>query len=541
MVIYILIHLVALLSCIVFHNKENMSSIDLKNMKSFFKTNLRYITIVAFLFAAFLIAGKLKSGYHMDEFFTFGLSNHQFSSTHRIGLNIEDGMHYNGEEFWDEYLTVSEGGRFDYANVWENQEHDVHPPLFYVLIHTVSSIFPDMSIKRIGLLVNIPLALLAFLQYTRLLAGLNINDKSATALAAFFVLSYGFVDFAIVFFRMYTLLAIWMNALILLFLKYRPDCEGKFLYYFLLGTVLLGGILTQYYFLIFAFFACLLYAVYVILAKKWKKLILSVITVIFSIILSFLIFPGIKHHIFESYRGKEAFANASSAGFLDNLWRYLNLINMDIFGGLFTVLLAIALCLAIILTQKNHLILSLYPYMILIVPVCLYVLVIAKISPYLTMRYCISNMGLLYVGLLGLLLNMATRISERAGRYILFLAVIMLFSGYRKMPSNMYVEEKNNVATAKENADIPCVYLYTYTWKIPPNLQEIRQFNDIVFINADHWDNEKGDFAQYESIVVFLDNEKKPLLDQIKEHTGLEDSQVLYKFGYTTTYILSQK
>ena len=130
------------------------------------------LSISVLLILIFLLFGKLKSGYHMDEYLTFNLSNHSFKSTGRISLFIEEGVSYNGQEFWDTFLTLKKNNRFDYPNVWVNQEHDVHPPLFYVLIHTVSSLFPQISIKKVGLLTNIPLAIIVFWQLVYILESL---------------------------------------------------------------------------------------------------------------------------------------------------------------------------------------------------------------------------------------------------------------------------------------------------------------------------------------------------------------------------------
>ena len=54
-----------------------------------------------------------------------------------------------------DYFTVQRGHEFDYATVWKNQSEDVHPPLYYVFVHTISSFFPGSFSKWFGLAVNI--------------------------------------------------------------------------------------------------------------------------------------------------------------------------------------------------------------------------------------------------------------------------------------------------------------------------------------------------------------------------------------------------
>ena len=72
-----------------------------KNNKPISSSWFHVLSISVLLILIFLLFGKLKSGYHMDEYLTFNLSNHSFKSTGRISLFIEEGVSYNGQEFWD--------------------------------------------------------------------------------------------------------------------------------------------------------------------------------------------------------------------------------------------------------------------------------------------------------------------------------------------------------------------------------------------------------------------------------------------------------
>ena len=42
-------------------------------------------------------------------------------------------------QYFADYLAVEEGTGFNYGSVYMNQRADVHPPLYYILLHTVSS------------------------------------------------------------------------------------------------------------------------------------------------------------------------------------------------------------------------------------------------------------------------------------------------------------------------------------------------------------------------------------------------------------------
>ena len=80
--------------------------------------------------------------YHMDEICSYGLSNHQ------IHFPFKEGKYeYPKEIFYKNYLVVNINSRFNYYKVWENQSKDVHPPMYYVFLHTIYSFFPEKWIN----------------------------------------------------------------------------------------------------------------------------------------------------------------------------------------------------------------------------------------------------------------------------------------------------------------------------------------------------------------------------------------------------------
>ena len=107
---------------------------------------LSVIIILSLAISTFYMAAK--QGFHEDELLTYNLAN---SSKQ---LNV-DGDWNNPEDF-NEYLTVSEDHRFDYAQVYENQIIDAsHPPLYYALVHTVCSLFPNVFSKWLAYSINV--------------------------------------------------------------------------------------------------------------------------------------------------------------------------------------------------------------------------------------------------------------------------------------------------------------------------------------------------------------------------------------------------
>lgn len=94
-----------------------------------------------------------KEGVHSDEIWSYGLANGYYQPHIYLqdGVFIDDAtaddyIHFNewstGDGYRD-YITVQPGEHFAYASVWHNQALDHHPPLYYLLLHTICSLFPN--------------------------------------------------------------------------------------------------------------------------------------------------------------------------------------------------------------------------------------------------------------------------------------------------------------------------------------------------------------------------------------------------------------
>lgn len=67
----------------------------------------------------------------------------------------EEKMIWRTSEEAENYVKAKDN-RFNYASVYYNQIQDVHPPLFYAIVHTVCSIFNNTFSKYIIFFINLP-------------------------------------------------------------------------------------------------------------------------------------------------------------------------------------------------------------------------------------------------------------------------------------------------------------------------------------------------------------------------------------------------
>ena len=99
-----------------------------------------------------------KKGYHSDEIYSYGLSNSFYQPF--ISSDYFSQTEYKNVDEWisgqmlRDYVTVQPGETFRYDSVWYNQANDRHPPLYYAVLHTICSFFPNTYSPVFGYIIN---------------------------------------------------------------------------------------------------------------------------------------------------------------------------------------------------------------------------------------------------------------------------------------------------------------------------------------------------------------------------------------------------
>lgn len=298
-----------------------------------------------------------KQAYFCDEMYTYGLSNNH----NKWHLYLEDDYlnTWHDSSLWHDYLTVQEGHRFDYETVVRNQSEDVHPPLYYFVIHTVCSFFPEQFSKWFGLLPNVLFFIMT--QIVLYLIMKTLTNNSAFAIVP--VIIYGFSVGAIntvLLIRMYMMQSFWilLQLYIHICLCNSLECGTKLKKNLLLiatYATTLAGFMTQYYFVIFAFFLSAGYFIYQLLQKRWIHLFKYAVAMFGALATGYIVFPSCYEHILgNGERGQEAFANMSSANFSAKLKPFWDYLNTELFMGSLNVILVILLLIIVIMTIRHY-------------------------------------------------------------------------------------------------------------------------------------------------------------------------------------------
>lgn len=276
---------------------------DTKFLKSIHKNAwyiaLALLILIQVLFFSYLFA-KEKTSYHEDEFFSYGLSNSyyrpfMYGSEHLVFDNINTWE--TGDSFKN-YIQTNDDTNFSYGSVWNNQIEDMHPPLYYVILHTISSMFPNQFSWWWGFSIN----LVAFVA-TQFFVFLIFRKMGKSNFAGLLVCAYwGFSIGAInniLYIRMYalqtmfTLMFVYFCSRIIHKeeLSIRKDLIP-------IAIVVFLGAMTQHTFLVFAFIYTLLQCIYYLCKRKFKNMFKFGLLAAVGVLLSFAAFFATFEHLF---------------------------------------------------------------------------------------------------------------------------------------------------------------------------------------------------------------------------------------------------
>lgn len=337
------------------------TKIPIKKIPIFIFAGILLISMIGMI-----VFGFRKQGYHVDELYSYGLSNSEylpFMHFGESGYDVADWMHdygcgsdiiefagnlikdfkilkannfdfksseiyrnyliaqanssdtttttwVSGQDFSD-YLTAGDGTRFNLFSVYYNQRGDVHPPLFYLFLNFTCSLFPGQFSKWFGI-VNNMIFMLATLIVLFFTCKKHLkNDTCTLLMCAVFGFS-GACMSTVVFLRMYALFTFWIVLCLKVHLDLADnDYSLKGLRAGLVISVLFGY-MTHYYFVIYIICLAIITGIVMLIKKKWKNALSYILTLAITGIGGICIWPFSIKHVFLSYRGTGTLSSLSS-------------------------------------------------------------------------------------------------------------------------------------------------------------------------------------------------------------------------------------
>lgn len=473
----------------------------------------------------FLYFGAQKSYLMNDELFTYGTSNHREGITMEFPLN-----EWQNQDLFIEYATPGEDA-FCYSIPYYNQTLDVHPPLYYYLIHTISSFRPHEFSYWTGVGLNLVLLLGCTIVLYFLTLELFGKRGCALLVCALFGLTYGALN-TMLFVRMYMQFALFLLLHLLVYAKYwekeRIEKKG----YLFLGLTLIGGALTQYYFLLAAFFLGIWYTLKLLVQKRFRETAAYFVTILISAGISLSLFPTMWNHIFHGTRGTQAQkAFLSFSGYGRSLLNMFNIISRQMFGGhLWLVLALIVLLLFVDSIVCRRIPLRPFLKVMPVIFMCAgYFLVVTKIAPYITDRYMMPIYPVVFVLAGGFIYWLQEDLLKKEGvaagvcTVFLLLGILPVLRG--DIPRYAFRNEQKHKELIQQYSDKKAVYIDRefYWWEyynIVQMLKEHEEFYVISYARIVQWEIDAAleELAGDEEVIVYVGNSE--LDEEITEYIG---------------------
>lgn len=463
--------------------------------------------------------GSQKQNYHVDEYFSYYSAN---DNDFYIGLQDRA---WNKNDITIEKCKVHIDERFNYKNVYEMETKDVHPPLYYYFLHTVCSFFPEIFSKWLGLGLNILFFAISFLILERITWLLSEgNEKLVLAVNLF----YGFnpaVISAVMFIRMYMLLALLILLFVYLHLGvaregYRISAKKLTA----ITAISAAGFLTHYYFIIFSGLFSVVFAINAYFEnRKLKNSVLNFGAFLLGTGASVWYYPACIDHIFFGYRGagaQEAFFDMSNTLYR---FRYFSHLTSRI---AFTdrlkeiVILELVLFVAAIIVarrRKSHAIILPGVWLSIILTTLGYYAVVAKtalMNEDEMVRYTFPVYGFLFLIMLaGFMFIVNSLINNEKARKLVW--GILMFGGLalniygmtRGSVLFLYPEQEERERFVAAHGDAAVIQVYGnegWTWEIAKELLRTPEFYCISTNDLSEINDEK--VKEAEKIIAYIDN-----------------------------------
>ena len=489
-----------------------------------------------------------KSGMFIDEIYTYGLANSHYMPF--IGNGEHDRINeqlLTREDFTD-YLTVTAEERpFDAGSVYYNQVQDVHPPLYYWLLNFCSSLARGQFSKWIGLIPDL-LIYLAILVLLYVL-GMELWDNpwAASAMAALYGLSrVGLSTMLMI--RMYVLMSLLTVLLAVLVARVlrRPELKTEIG----IGVTVYLGLMTQYYFVFYAFFLCAAAVIVLLWRREWKAALRYALAAFIGVGLMLVSFPA----VFTQMTGQRLGPQSNALENLRNIGAWAGRLRFY-FGqvrfGLPAAVLAGMSCLLIAsaLSLRHHearLSRGDWRFLALLIPVIPTIFIPALISPVVEGRY-IYNIMPICVLAAGFVIHWLSRHMEI--RMIWALAVVLaLVLSLRTVPEYIYNEHKDYNAAVQAHSEAPCVYFTGYFAGVTQDMLQLMNFED-VYITENPDSEGLRDYLETEDadeLVVYIDVsamwgsgfQPQEILDALETATGYGKAEELYRYALSDTYVV---
>ena len=526
-------------------------------MKENFRKNAALILVLIVICGVCIMFSCRKSGMFIDEIYTYGLSNSHYAPflDDCMGGTLEDTL-VARQDLLD-YVTVNSGEKFDFGSVYYNQVNDVHPPLYYWLFNIVSSFTPNVYSKWTGLCLDLVIFMLAVIMLYRLVYKLFGSRDNAVIAAALYGLStMGLSTMLMI--RMYVLLTLFTVSLAYLIACQMKEPSNRRLP--LIGLNIFLGLMTQYYFVFYAFFLCAAYLIYALVKKQYKTALFFALWAFAGVGLLVLVFPACLSHLFADklVSGSNALENLEAVGqYKGRIVHFCREMGHGLKAGVWTaavtaVLLAAGFKKLRAAFREGRIN---FDALVIIVPAAVTLIIVALISPVVESRY-VYNIAPIFITAVSFLIYLAEQsfgsfknefTVKKAASVLAMLLALWFARCYP--PMYIYPEHADYNKSLSEFSDSACVYITdNYFAPVTQDLNQLLNFNDFFISGRTDspallsYLDEKGS----SECVVYVDRDPywssgfvpEKIMEELLSSTDYSSYENIYCYGLSAAYLL---
>lgn len=510
---------------------------------------LEFLSALLCIAVVNIIAAIYNNGLEGDEVFSY------ISATSTGGFKkicyLEDQTWYD-TDYFQNAVTADGEERFNIKMVFENQKMDTHPPLYYLFLNLICSVFKGQYSRWFGIGLNLFLMLIMGIGLYLLICYFIQNRHIALLTSTIFCCSRLAVSMTL-FIRMYVLSMVLVVFTSLFHLKLydrmMTDTEYPFKKHLkehsLLFALTLAGALTHYYFLVYQCLISALFAAALLYRKKYQCFRCYLVVMAGCAITYIALYPTAIYHILFKYRGRDAvhkFLKESSL-FKEAYIMFSSFDDYLFKGCLLIILLLLLTVTAIFLYKRKIKSQPLARLALLSLPSLIYFYGVAKASPYTIVRYISLIAALLYAALIIWAKYLADTVRNRKIRYFsyiamcacLFASTFYFFDQPIKEP--YFSKRRSIVNEIAENTDY-CVYICNGEdyWKMWEDYINYPVFSALYFIDGQKKlpiTDEK--LLKQERLLIYLDNTLNPddILPYLQTYLPLQQYEIQYTTNYT--------
>ncbi len=546
-------------------------------MEKILKKDYIYIALISVITIVIIFFITQKEGYHEDEMFSYGSSSYVYDNVYRsygkmdatnslvfnkiLRGNVVDviknikyycldhkderiayckDFNKNKRPIWrtseeaKDYMTVTGKEILNYPLVYYNQARDVHPPLFYFAVNTVSTFFLGNFSKAIIGIINVSFMIATLFVIKKILESLDKKHLIIPVLI-FYGFSIGAIS-TVVFQRMYAMLTFFILEYILINInisKNNFDIDKKT--WIKLGAITILGFLTQYYFCIVAVIVAIYMFIRIYLKKDKKKTMKYILNYVKIAIIGVLIYPPAINHIFFSYRGIGK-ANMQKS-FIEKIVEYFSKVGYSYSVPIVVLLTIVVVFLAIDIIKKvknqekiinNE---NIMPFVLAVIFV-LYMAVVIQVSPeYNTLRYIMAVLPILAI-VMFILIDACFENKKISTSILIVLAsVVSIYGLIVSEPDCLFKGYNRYLKIAEENKHTKFVYIGSTLFNHIQSMPEFAIYDESLIIDSREikYVIEDEELKKAEEFILSIKKYKgdKEILKEIIDNTEFKNYELL--------------